>query len=274
MRRHYSSSKPFDWLRKTVFKIQKPVALGWGEWDKWDANLKQSRPVAFFITETLPKWLEQIPKHSVEYIYNIQCWISNYTNHTHGLRSTLKKGQWHEFDERVLHSLFDSFVDFIECEEASNHISWSNKEQAAQYKIRWYERYWITRLGKPWRCAQAGIDHLKWEMTLKEDDTGCLSQQAVTAMEKMTLYTWWKDIRPARKNEWDESGLRAFWDAMDLKYGGHGEWMVFGNKSLTALESKMYYELSEKNSNLEKLRQEEDDEMLIRLINIRGKLWT
>ena len=270
--RHYASSKPVEWLRKKVFKVKKPRALGWGQWDKWDADLKKARPIAFFFTETLPEWVEWIPKHSIEYVDNVRCWCSNYAGNTHGLQSTLSKGKWHEFEKRVLYSNFDSFVDFIECEEAWNHIAWSDKEQSAPYKLPWHKRHWLTRWGKPWRCAQAGIDHLKWEMTLQED--GVYSHQAISAVEKMTLYTWWKDIRPARGSEWDESGFQAFWDAMDLKYGGHGEWLCFGSKSLTAAESKMYDELSAKNEELEKQHEEEDTEMLIRLMKIRSALWT
>ena len=276
MSRYYlSESKLVKWLRSSVFKIKKPYALGWGEWDEWDKNLKETRPIAFFVTETLPDWVEVIPKYTIGYISKLQVWISNYRNFTHGLKSTLSRGKWHEFDERVLYSLFDSYVDFIEVEEAWNHVIWMDVADRAKTDyptIKWYGVF--GRLGKPWRCAQAGIDHLKWEMTLTED--GKPTQQATSALEKLTLYMWWKEIRPNRKDGWEESELNAFWAEMDAKYG-RSKWLGFSgsNKSsLTTDEQEKYSELSNLQETYEAKYAEEDDEMLLRLIKIRKSLWT
>ena len=273
MSRYYQGSKFFKWLRKKVFKIEKPVALGWGEWDTWEEELKSKRPVAFFFTETLPEWIQWIPNHSIEYLSDLRIWISNYLDNTHGLSSTLKKGQYHEFNTRLLHSAFDSFADFVECEEAHSHVAWANKEEAAKYNIPWHQNHWVTRLGRAWRCPQAGIDHLKWEMTLTEDNKP--TYQAIAAIEKMTLYTWWKDIRPNRGDEWDTSGLGAFWEYMDKKYGKDSDWLGLGtNTKMSASEQQNYDRLYEEKYQLERNNKNEDTEMLIRLIKIRDSLWT
>ncbi len=271
-RYYYADAKIFKWLRNSVFKVHKPVALGWGEWDTWEDNLKHTRPIAYFMTETLPDWAEWIPKHTIGYVDKLRIWISNYTNFTHGLRSTLPRGKWHEFEERVLYSLFDSFVEFIEIEEAWNHIIWMDEKDRGIYPTtKWYGIF--GRKGKKWRCAKAGVDHLKWEMTLAED--GIPTQQATSALEKLTLYTWWKDVRPNRKDDWDESGLNAFWAEMDAKYEGNGTWLGLGSKSqLTAEEQQRYRDLTALQESLETRYAEEDDEMLLRLINMRKSLWT
>ncbi len=281
MSRHYSGSKPVDWLREKVFKIKKPVSLGWGQWDKWDAELKEKRPIAFFFTETFPEWLQWIPEHSVDYFNDVRYWVANYRGNTHGLQSKLKRGQWHEFEERLLHSMFDSYVDFIEIEEAGHHIAWSNKEDRKKYNVKWYDRFWFMRWDRTQRYAQAGIDHLLWEMTLDEppdppDPNWQPSvHQAVGAREKMALYTWWKVIRPARGEPWTASGLQAFWSAMDAKYGEDSNWLgLGGNAKMTTSERREYERLTQANDELEQQWEQEDEEMMIRLIKIRRSLWT
>ena len=60
-------------------------------------------------------------------------WISK----THSLTSNLKKGQWHEFETRLLYSTFDSLVDFVEIELAWFHMACSD-EAYKKYKAPWY----------------------------------------------------------------------------------------------------------------------------------------
>jgi hypothetical protein len=285
--RHYSSSKSVAWLRKKIFKIDKPVALGWGEWAKWDAQLKKDHPIGNFFTETLPDWLEWFPEHSIEYVNDVRYYIHNWVSGTHRMNSTLKRGAWHEMSERMLFANFDTFVDFIEIEEAHGHIAWSDKEERKKYNVPWYETRWL-RWFHTWRCPQAGIDHLKWEMTLDQPDptdpnsgpNGTSPYQAKAAREKMELYTWWKHIRPTRGDSWVVSGLRPFWDRMDAKYeedgeDGFGGWLGIGNKQkMTAAERRQYDALSKKKDEIEAEWEEEDTQMLIKLIKMRQTLWT
>ena len=282
--RHYSSSKPVQWLRKKVFKIDKPVALGWGEWEKWDANLKATRPFANFVTETLPDWIEKIPETFLDPIYNVRYNIQNRLDGSHCLKSTLQKGKYYEFSKRMLHSNFDSFADFIECEEAWSHIAWADKEDKLKYKLPWHHQYRILRWFGRWRCPQAGIDHLKWEMTLDtppdppDPNWMASPEQARMAYEKMAIYTWWRHIRPTRGDAWEESGMRKFWDEMDAKYnedGKTGSWLSLSAKSkLNAAESRRYSALNKLTDEIEAQWEEEDEAMLIRLVKIRNFLWT
>jgi len=281
MSRNYSGSAPVEWLRKKVFKIEKPRALGWGQWTKWDNELKKKRPIAFFFTEVLPEWIEWIPAHSVDYYNEVRYFIANYRGNTHGLQSTLKKGKWHEFEERLLYSVFDSFIDFIEIEGAGHHIAWSKKVDRDKYNVKWWHRFWFLRWDRSQRYPQAGIDHLLWEMTLDtppdppDPNWSPCPSQAAHAREVMTLHTWWKVIRTARVEPWEASGLRTFWTEMDTKYGEDGNWLGLGSRGkMTRAERAEYDRLSNANDNLEEQWHEEDDAMLIRLIRIRRGLWT
>ena len=60
MKRYYfEESKLVDRLR-TRFGIVKPIALPWGEWDEWNEKIKKEKPVAYFITETVPEFLDNV----------------------------------------------------------------------------------------------------------------------------------------------------------------------------------------------------------------------
>jgi hypothetical protein len=276
--RHWSSSAPFTWLRKKVFKIEKPYALGWGEWEEWDNNLKKTRPFANFVTEVLPDWLELIPKHTIDHLDNVRIYVRNRVNGTHLLNSTLERGKWHEFEERLLFASFDSYVDFIEIETANSHIAWGDKEETKKYNVPFRTRNRWFNWGGPFRCPQAAIDHLKWEMTLDQPDPTDPNHhpspyQAKAAREKMELYTWWKVVRPSRGGSWDNTGFQAFWTSMDEKYGDG--WMGLGGKKLmNAAEDRKYRKLSKASEDLEEQWHQEDEDMLIRLAKLRRSLWT
>jgi hypothetical protein len=299
--RHWSSSDLVDWLRAKVFKIEKPTALGWGEWDDWYHEVKTNHPIGYWVTETLPDLLEKIPAHSIDYLDNVRHYVSNYRYGTHCLTSNLPRGKWAEFETRILHSLFDSYVDFIEIETAGSYLAWSDKETIAKYKIPfWYRHRWLD-WGKKFRCPEAGLDHLRWEMTLDQPDpndpnsgpNGSSPHQAVAAREKMELYTWWKVIRPTRGSSWEETGFQKFWDDMDKKYGSEfedepgkgsgkgrrgrrrGSWLGLGGKStMTAAEKRKYKALSKAADDLQQQWTDEDEMMMIRLIKVRQTLWT
>lgn len=284
-RRYYSSSNFFEWLRGKVLKIEKPTALPMGDWSIWHKKLATERPIANFLTETLPDWLEKPAEILIDPIHNFRHYVVNWVGGTHRLNSKLSRGKWHEMSERMLHSNFDSFVDFIEIEEASHHIAWRNKDELAKYNVPWHQRTrWFS--WAPWRCPQAGIDHLKWEMTLDVPDPNdpnwqCSPHQAKSAREKMELYVWWTQVRPLRGTDtWEASGLNKFWEEMDKKYPREEDdtfsgWLGLSGKSkLTPAEKREYDRLSAERDALEVKWEQEDTDMLVRLMKMRGSLWT
>jgi len=276
MSRYYSGNKFFSWVRKKL-NISKPVSLPWGGWEKWDSELKASRPVAFFLTETLPDILEWFPQTFIDPINDFRYYcVNRFSDKTHYLRTGLKPGQWHEFEERMLHGCFEELIDFVEQEKASHHMNFSNDETRNEHKYPWWARIWIFKWSR-WRSPECGVAYLQWEMTLDEPDENGVVQsarQAVAARETLALYQWWKFARPQREDPWVATGFRTFWDEMDVKYGDN-KWIGFSGKQvLTTAEDRKYHKLSKAVDDLEQARIDEDDAMLVRLVKLRRYLWT
>lgn len=280
--RHYPGLPFFKWLRKK-FNIEKPSALGWGQWDIWEQELKAQRPVAFFLTETLPEWLQKPAEWIIDPIDDAIYYLRRrFTYRTHLLKTELKPGKYYDVDTRILHGVFTEFQDFIECEKAWASVRWEDKEVRKKYNIKWYHDNWYFRW-TPWRCPQAGIDHLKWEMDLFDDEHVTHDHnQAICAQEQMLLYIWWTQFRKHRTDvsSWQESGLEAFYDLMDKKYGAD-KWSGYRHVAhhgsmvkLDTVDQAEFDRLQQVNDALEERWKLEDDEMLARLMKIRRSLWT
>lgn len=272
--RHYQDTWLFNWLRQRVFRIEKPRALPWGGWTKWENELKTTRPVAYFLTETLPDWLEKPAQWSVDPLYEVAYYLRNrFLRQTHMVHTGLEPGSWHEYETRILHGMFTELVDFIEVEQAWHTCMWDD-EARKKYQMPWWRQNWLF-YWREWRCAEAGIDYLKWCMTL--DDPALPvhernTSQAEHAREALTLYTWWKHIRPTRQDEWAEAGFVEFNNRMAAKYGK----MEFdpNDKLLTPAERREKSTIFDRVHEIEEARYQEDEEMMIRLIKIRRGLWT
>jgi hypothetical protein len=273
MSRHYASSKLFVWLRHKL-GVNKPAALPFGQWAVWEKDLRSRRPVTYFLTETLPDWLEKPGDWLVDPIDNAIYYIRRrFIIRSHLIDTKLSKGKYHSADQKMLYGMFNELVDFIEIEKAWMCVRWEDKEHQKKYNIPWGYSNWYLRW-KPWRSVQAGLDHLKWEMGL-DDHTD--QSQAQQAAEQLLLYTWWKEIRSKRNDmdSWEESGLREFCDQMDKKYGTNS-WGVFAARknSMTPAEQATYQQLSDLMNATEQRWEQEDEDMMIRLIKIRRGLWT
>jgi hypothetical protein len=282
MSRHYSSSAPVKWLRNKL-NIDKPYALPWGGFEKWEAELKAKRPLAYFLTETLPDMLEYPAKWTVDPFNEVRYYFRNrFVTKTHYIATGLAPGKWYEFDSRVLHGLFTELVDFVEIEKAGHMVAWSHKAETEKYNMPWWKEHWFSNWAE-WRCAEAGLDHLRWEISLddpaKDLHERCDSQ-AQAARETMILYTWWKEIRSVRTDNaaYEDSGWDDFNVRMDAKYGD--DWMWGGasgagrNSKLTLAEQKEYEVIRDAIDQLEKDWDQEDEDMMIRLIKLRKSLWT
>ena len=287
MNRYYQDLPFFILLREKVFKIEKPIALEWGGWDKWNNNVKSTRPVAYWFTETLPDLLEKPAEWFIDPIYSVKYYIVNrWIDQTHAMVSTLEKGKWHEFSDRLLYSMFDELVNFVEVEQAWHHVVWSS-ECREKYKAPWYAVGWFRT--RTWRCPEAGLDYLRWEQSLVwtenelgegHPDINKRTHQAEKADEVLALYTWWKEVRPNRGDAWDVTGFRDFWNAMDVKYddpnGEKTSWMSFKNsgKVLTEEEDAEYWRLHKLVDMQDAAWDQEDEDMMIRLVKLRKSLWT
>lgn len=265
MRESWSSSKLADWIRGN----KKPYCLTAKGWDDWEKENKKKHPIRFWITDTLLDDIQDIIVWIPNKLYSVKYYIVNrWIDQSHALvahSKHIKPGNWQDLDYRILHCIFDELVDFVEIEKAYSNYRWDEKKIKT---LKWWQGgKWRTRT---WRNAEAGIAHLKWEMTLNDaeflDDSEKHNTkptpQAVAAKEILDLYEWWVNVRPLRVDPMDASGWSEYCEGKSLS-----EMFDEDNRvDTTPMHDKM--------RELEKKYDDEDTEMLIRLIKIRGYLWT
>ncbi len=278
---HTNSKLLFNWLRK-VLKVNKPTSApakhykeGDETWDEWNSRVKRDQPFGYFMTETVPDFIDSIRSVYKDPIDNIRHYLINrFRSHIHYLPTGLKPGKYYEVDARMLHGLFQLLVDFIEVEKAGDYVAW-NGNRDNKYDIKCYHKMAPFSWFIDWRCPQAGLDRLTYEMTLAEpnvdqwgNDTSSPSQ-AASAKEQYDLYTWWTVTRPARVDPYSIIG--TFYERMEEKYpDSKGSLMYEYNPEETLESNNLYNQMTE----LERQYEAEDGEMMIRLIKIRNGLWT
>jgi len=174
----------------------------------------------------------------------------------------------------VLPCLFNELRDFVEVELAWWHIAWEGSEVRKKYRPPfWATGWWRWRT---WRCPQAGLDNLEWQMNLKRDylddvhpERNLPSPQAETAREILELYRWWTEVYPNRPDPHDAGG----WSDYCAKFRDKGrDFLDFEDR--TDEEREASRQALDATQAIEDKYKKEDEEMMIRLIRIRESLWT
>lgn len=246
-------------LRKIFGVTEKPFAETTEGWCRWKSE--NVGKFGYWVTETLLDSIQDVYLFIPDVYYNVRYFIYNrFIDKTHYINTKLKKGNYHGFDTRLLHGLFEMLVDFVEVEKASRQFT-------SEYISEGKEAYDKKDHSTPSR--EAGLKYLDWEIGLSEEDGGI--GQADAAAEIKELYLWWKDVRPNRTDPMDESGWSEHCEAERL--AGRG---LFG----CSTEEKSD-EDEERINNILKLmnklsmeQEQEDTDMLIRLVKIRKACWT
>jgi hypothetical protein len=177
----------------------------------------------------------------------------------------------------LLHSFFNELVNFVEIEVAAREYAYIEKEERKQYLLPFYRHFLPIYT---WRCSDAGLSHLKWAAELKYDESwminkedpcfGQFTPQALAAQETIKLYHWWKYNRPKRPDPMDISGLNKYYETKDAQ--GQDSWKDFEDRSVEEIET--YRKLSTLCHKIEQEQEDEDTEMLIRLVKLRTHIWT
>lgn len=269
MKTYWSCTKFADWIRGTP-KLSSGTATEWQKWKK-EAKIKWVR---YWIAEEGLEHLQDIifwPKNRIQ---DIRRYIRNrWIDKSHALTSNLKRGQWYDLDIRLLNSVFDELVNFVEIELAWMEII--SAEDKKKYNRPWYCR--IFRRTR-WRNPEAGLTYLEWEKNLTYDAhevdktdsrLGQPTSQALAAQEIFMLYTWWKYERPKRPDLYEASGWTEYCEKTNN--GNHDFFdNLIANKNSREKSGKILDGLHQ----IEKEYEDEDTAMLIRLIQIRKHLWT
>ena len=274
MRNYWTCSKFADWIRGTT-KLKAGTGKEWREWEK---AAKARYPFRWWLAEEGLDKLQDVWCFIPERINNVRYYINNrWVTKAHALTAhprDIPRGEWRDVGNRFLPCLFNELVDFVEVEQAWHHVCW-DEESRKKYRTPWWRSGWLR--WRTWRCPEAGIDYLKWAMTLTneeflDEDEKHLAEptyQAKAAKEILELYTWWKEVYPKRPDVYDASGWSAYCE-MRREKGYH----LLDMEDRTAEESEMCKTALDKSRELEAQYEEEDEAMMIRLIKVRQSLWT
>jgi hypothetical protein len=273
---YWSCTEFADWIRG----IKKGGAKTGREWREWDAEAKTKHPIRYWIAEEALDAIQNFIWWPVDKLHNVKYYVNNrWVSRTHSLTAhprDIKPGNWCDVGNRFLPCLFNELVDFVEMELAWWHIAWADPAEKAKYTPPFWTSGWFR--WRTWRCPQAGLDNLKWqsELVWKEDEVGDDKEkigkptyQAEKALEILALYKWWTEVYRNRPDPHDASGWTAYCN-MKRERGDH----ILDLETKDEDEEKMCRTALDKSYEIEAAYEKEDEEMIIRLIKIRGSLWT
>lgn len=274
---YWSCSKLADWLRGTA----KGGAKTGTEWEEWRRQSRQAHPIRYWIAEEALDRIQNTLMWPWDKLYDLKYYINNrWVTRTHCLTAhprDIPRGQWRDVGNRFLPCLFNELVDFVEIELAWKNVAYDEKARA-RYRVPWYGLgvfRWRT-----WRNAQAGLDYLNWEINLVKDrswglspedaDYGEPTDQARAALEILSLYNWWTQVYAKRADPHDESGWTEACEFGRKEDDNFLSMLDNTDPEYVAMRDRAHERLRE----IEADREQEDTDMLIRLIKVRERLWT
>ena len=276
MRSHYwTCSKFADWLRGTP-KLKCGTSE---EWDAWYASSAKSHPIRYWIAEEGLDHIQKFVYYIPDKLNDIRYYINNrWVSHSHALTAhprDIQPGNWSDVGNRFLPCMFNELVDFVEIEQAWHHCIWSD-DAKTKFETPWWRKGWLR--WRTWRCPEAGMEYLRWAETLTNEEfleegekhKAEPTYQAKAAKEIIELYTWWTVTYRNRPDPYDASGWTAACEASRIANGGKLSWSGEKDPVLKKASDKAHKLLQKIEASYEK----EDEEMMIRLIKIRGSLWT
>lgn len=226
---------------------------GWGEFDE---SFKENAPIRYYLMEegfhiTLRNRIRWFKNRTLDRIH--------YTFSKPDIIKTGLSRSYHDKSELMLHACFSLLVDYVEKECAHMHVMIDEEKRKELYGWkRFLPRF--LRFSKN-RNKEYGLNHLEWEINLGEESP----IQSKHAKEFLELYTWYTETRPNRKEppypeECEHIGLYSIFS---------DKWQKNYPEEYTAFKNYM-----DECNRLEIEWQNEDNEMLLRLVKIRESLWT
>jgi hypothetical protein len=280
---YWSNSKFAGWIRGTP----KPEWETGEGWNKWNKNAKKSHPFRYWFAEEALNTIPDIVHLPLDMIYSLKYYINNrWVTKTHSLTAhprDIPRGQWRDVGNRFLPCLFNELVDFVEVEQAWHNIAW-DKEARLKYNPPFYAWGWFR--WRTWRCPEAGLDYLRWAASLRHNDEWVdvndphynePTPQAINAQEIMALYDWWKNVYPQRKDPMELSGWSDLCDQRRQRAKAldpDSDELSFLDGDKTEEEKAETSRVLDLSNEIEQQQEDEDTEMLIRLIKVRRSLWT
>ncbi len=160
---------------------------------------------------------------------------------------SLGHNQYADKDYILFQVVFQLLVDYVEDE-----LAWMHAMSLGKAWLRYH--FFKIPLAREW-----GLAHLEWEVQQGDDSPS----QSAAAKEIRELYLWFKDVRPNRHDPWDDVPHR------DFKTEFFGDGM---HKLLP--EDQEYLDLASNAMEIDDAYEEEDTDMLCRVMKVRRALWT
>jgi hypothetical protein len=276
MRSHYWTIGKFaDWLRGTP-KLKCGTSE---EWNDWEDKAKAAYPIRWWIAEEGLDYLQKFVYYIPDKLNDIRYYINNrWVSHSHALTAhprDIQPGSWSDVGNRFLPCMFNELVDFVEIEQAWHHCIWSD-DAKTKFDVPWYRSGWLR--WRTWRCPEAGMEYLRWAEKLTNEEfleegekhLAVPTYQAKAAKEIIELYTWWTTTYRNRPDPYDASGWTEYCEASRAANGGKLSWSGDKDPELKKMSNVAMKKLRKMEADYEK----EEEQMMIRLIKIRGSLWT
>ena len=249
---------------------------------EWEEAAKAKYPIRWWIAEEGLDKIQDVWCWIPERINDVRYYINNrWVTKAHALTASpndIPRGEWRDVGNRFLPCLFNELRDFVEVELAWWHIAWSDEG-----KKKYHAPFWATGWfrWRTWRSAEAGLDYLKWEQGLINDESWGLSpgdpgygepnDQARKGREVEALYRWYKEVYLNRPDPHDASGWSDYCDSFRDE-DSDGIFLAWETESEE--DRQRSKEILDRCSEIEQQYRAEDEQMLIRLIKIRESLWT
>lgn len=194
--------------------------------------------------------------------------------------TTLKDTGYIDPDEILLHVNFQVLVDYVK--ECSYHNYTPEISKSLLVRIREmlpFPFYHLLESKK--EQLKGGIEYLNWAINLNDEN---VPEFSTKAKEVLDLYIWWTETRPNRPDPMDASGWS---DQIDFETKKYGSWFSLRKKDengdfyslpnhedyMEPEDYKNHRKTFEDLINLDKKYDQEDEDMLIKLIKIRKTLW-
>lgn len=253
MKKHFAKFK--KWLSYDC-----PAFADSDGWQDYENSFKKNASVRYFFYKQIPAAYGLVTNPVVFRFTRMKDWVRFRIVRYHVIDTGLEPG-YYDKSELMLHVNFNMLVNFVEVEKASRYV-WSNEDKI---KLSWWQKRFL-------RSREFGEKYLAWEISLSDPDngSGMNISQARAASEILYLYTWWKDVRPARDD------LVTF----DSRYAEFVEEYGFLYHFSDRWKDKypdIYDEWSESckiSHKRDEFESDQDQEMLVRLIKLRLNLWT
>ena len=261
---YWTCTKFADWLRGTP-KPGAATSKGWADWKK---EARARHPFRYWLTEEVLDKVQEIINWPAERLNDVRYYINNrFISRSHALTAHpdhVKPGKWCDLTNRYLYCMFNELKDFVEIETAWHHVVW-DEEARKKYAVPWWRKNFFR--WRTWRCPEAGIAHLEWAASLTNGTEP--TSQAIGAQEILDLYYWWTEEYPNRPDIHDITGWSDYCERK--RQENPDEIMPEDN---TPEERKSTSMMLDEMQKIEAQYEQEDEQMMIRLIKIRQHLWT